>query len=162
MSSHLRNSMVLNFAWVAALFMSCTEIQPAQTSPSTVVSITDLNSVAGKWEGTLTPESRSSSSLRNADWVEVIIRPLDATQGTIEYASYRTIGALMGKGALMLDNGRLTSHGEKGSATYTLYETNGKSELRVDATTKKGLRFEAKLTRSESAAGHQPKQKEVR
>ena len=84
--------------------------EKAQWSPT---QITDIKSIAGKWEGIMirTPKSKTD------DWVNMSIQD----NGDYEFASYRTIGVFSGKGNLAVKRWqKLWRRSEKGSLTMQL------------------------------------------
>jgi hypothetical protein len=149
MDTRTHASLFLTLVWLTTAFLGCMKIQPEEQPPSTVVQISDVKTVAGKWEGML-KETPSPPPLRyGGDWVTLTIHENgEFGNGTFEFAGYRTIGVFMGSGSLMLENGKLKSESEKGHATYTLYDRNGKPILAVEARDKKGIRYHAELTRA--------------
>jgi hypothetical protein len=92
--------------------------EKAQWSPT---QITDIKSIAGKWEGIMirTPKSRTD------DWVNVNIQD----NGDYEFASYRTIGVFSGRGNFAVKDGKAVAQSEKGSVTMQLFtdKTKGQS-----------------------------------
>jgi hypothetical protein len=103
------------------------------------VPIASIASVAGKWAG---PAKRVPPS-PDDDWVEVTISP----SGTFQYVAARTVGAALGSGTLTLGDGKLTSRSDRGgTATYVLYQGNGRRVLAVEAVTASGLRYSIQLT----------------
>jgi hypothetical protein len=145
MDRPIRVSVLLSLGWAALTWSGCAGIEPRQPPGSTVVPISDLKTVAGKWEGVLkrVPASYTSSE----DWLTLTIEDSGSFEdSTFEFESYRTIGVLMGSGSLHLRDGRLESESERGGATYTLHERDGKSVLIVQAHDRKGTRYHAELT----------------
>jgi hypothetical protein len=122
---------------LAVTLMSCGQTTSGRAESATLVPITDFTAVAGKWTGLARPRGSERD-----DWVELTIRD----DGTYEASSARTIGAFTGSGSLRLDNGKLTSSGEKGSSTYTLYYRGGARILLADFTSKDGIPYSAELT----------------
>lgn len=113
------------------------------SAPSIVpVAITDLKTVAGKWTGLY---SRDTSSSSREDWVELAIKE----DGTYEFGSFRQVGALHGKGKLMLRDGKLYGQGERGSTVYSLFDRGGKPLLKVAAQDTAGMSYTAELTRGQ-------------
>lgn len=110
---------------------------PSEQPPWAPLPIQDFKSVAGKWEGLMERAPRA----RNDDWVKVVIRE----DGRYEFASYRTIGVLNGKGLLALSDGVVTAASERGSATLTLYLAGDRRLIRVVGMTHDGIKFEAEL-----------------
>ena len=118
----------------------------AQWSPT---AITDIKTIAGKWEGIMirTPKSR------NDDWVRFSIQE----NGDYDFASYRTIGVFSGKGNLTVKDGKATAQGEKGSVTVQLFtdKASGKSMLKAEGKGKDGISYRAELTKASDAPGKQ-------
>jgi len=103
----------------------------------TAVPITDFKMVAGKWGGLVT-----GLSPQHDDWVDVTIAP----DGKYDFGIYRTIGVFGGKGTFTLSDGKLQSRGERGSATYTLYQSGDKRMLQVQGALFDGRQVSAKLS----------------
>jgi hypothetical protein len=118
--------------------------RPATSSPTpslSPVAVTDFKSVAGKWEG-LVKGMPARGSSREGDFVDVVITP----DGTYDFGIFRTIGVFGGTGKLIIENGELLVHGERGSATLTLLEGGGQRILRANGLMKSGVRLSADLT----------------
>ena len=141
MGKFLRFVLFLHLTFFFAVLMACTGVQFPEQPDWKEVPITDIQSIAGVWEGVTWSEPRTA---RQDDFVKVKI----AEDGQFEFASYRMIGVWLGKGNLILENGKLVteSNPNAGSATFTLYEGNGRRMLKVQGKTKTGLRQAAELT----------------
>jgi hypothetical protein len=115
-----------------------------QLSPT---AITDIKTVAGKWEGIMIRTPRS----RNDDWVNVSIQD----SGDYEFASYREIGVFSGKGTLTLKDGKAVSQGEKGSVTVQLFtdKAKGQSMLKAEGKGKDGVSYRAELKKAGEVSG---------
>jgi hypothetical protein len=113
--------------------------EKAQWSPT---KITDLKSIAGKWEGIMirTPKSR------NDDWVNVNIQD----NGDYDFASYRTIGVFSGKGNLAVKDGKAVAQTERGSVTLQLFtdQNKGQSMLKAEGKGKDGISYRAELQKA--------------
>ena len=59
---------------------------------------------------------------------------------------YRTIGVFGGRGTFTLSDGKLQMRGDRGSATYALYQGGGKRVVQAQATLSDGRPLTAKLT----------------
>ena len=118
--------------------------EKAQWSPT---AITDIKSIAGKWEGIMIRTPRS----RNDDWVNVNIQD----SGDYEFASYREIGVFSGKGTLTVKDGKAVSQGEKGSVTVQLFtdKTKGQSMLKAEGKGKDGISYRAELKTAGDVSG---------
>ena len=118
--------------------------EKAQWSPT---AITDIKTVAGKWEGIMIRTPRS----RNDDWVNVSIQD----SGDYEFASYREIGVFSGKGTLTLKDGKAVSQGEKGSVTVQLFtdKAKGQSMLKAEGKGKDGISYRAELKKAGEVSG---------
>jgi hypothetical protein len=114
-----------------------------QWQPTT---ITDMKSVAGKWQGLLVRNPRDWQD----DWVTFGI----GETGTYEFASYRMIGVFAGKGKLVLTDGKLSAKSDKGGQmTLQLFADSGSSErmLRAEAKDGEGFHYWADLKREAQA-----------
>ena len=115
----------------------------AKLSPT---AITDIKSLAGKWEGIMirTPKSRTD------DWVNVNIQDT----GDYDFASYRTIGVFSGKGTLTLADGKATAQTERGRVTMQLFtdQASGAQMLRAEGKGKDGISYRAELKRARDTA----------
>ena len=120
--------------------------EKAQWSPT---AITDIKSIAGKWEGIMIRTPRS----RNDDWVNVSIQD----SGDYEFASYREIGVFSGKGTLTVKDGKATAQGERGSVAVQLFtdKTKGQSMLKAEGKGKDGISYRAELKKAGGAPGKQ-------
>ena len=114
-----------------------------QLSPT---AITDIKSIAGKWEGIMirTPKSRTD------DWVNVTIQDT----GDYDFASYRTIGVFSGKGKLTVADGKATGQGERGKLTLQLFtdKASGQPMLRAEGKAKDGISYRAELKKTGGTA----------
>ena len=95
---------------------------PRAASP---VPITDFGMVAGRWEGTA---KGLASARQDDDWIKLTI----GKDGAYDFGIYRTIGVFGGKGQATITDGKLQMEGERGRATYVLYEGDGRRYLRGD------------------------------
>lgn len=113
--------------------------EKAQWSPT---QITDIKSIAGKWEGIMIRSPKS----RTDDWVNVSIQD----NGDYEFASYRTIGVFSGKGNLAVKDGKAMAQSERGSVTIQLLtdKTKGQSMLKAEGKGKDGISYRAELKKS--------------
>ena len=107
-------------------------------SMGTVTPITDLSSVAGRWDGLV----RTSGD--RDDLVELMIAP----DGTYRFtAGARMIGAVDAPGRVAVQDGRLRFTGEEGgTGTGILYEKEGKRTLQFDLTSAKDRNYTGRLT----------------
>ena len=140
MDNYFRYVLFLILSVFLVTLVACTGAHRSDQPAWTKSSITDITHVMGKWEGVTWAEPRTR---RQEDWVKVRIKE----EGQFEFASYRTIGAWLGSGRLTLEQGILVTEPkpEAGTATFTLYESNGKRMLKVQGTTKTGRRQGAEL-----------------
>ena len=114
-----------------------------QPSPT---AITDIKSIAGKWEGIMVRTPRS----RTDDWVRVNIQDT----GDYDSASYRTIGVFSGKGKLTVADGKATAQSEKGRLTLQLFtdKTSGQPMLKAEGRGKDRIAYRAELKKTSDAA----------
>jgi hypothetical protein len=119
---------------------ACTGPRVAKSLPSTPVSIADFKAVAGVWEGLLRGLPGTAS---RQDWVMMEI----GEDGSYRFATFRQIGVFHGSGTLRLSDGRLfLQTAEGGSATFTLYEGDGRRALRADGVNRNGTRLTVDLS----------------
>jgi hypothetical protein len=127
---------VVQAALACAVFAASAKTQWSPTE------ITDIKSIAGKWEGIMirTPKSRTD------DWVNVSIQD----NGDYEFASYRTTGVFSGKGNLAVKDGKAMAQGEKGSVTVQLFteKTKNQSMLKAEGKGKDGVSYRAELKKA--------------
>ena len=124
------------------VMVACSSTAPKETRQWQPTTITDLKSVAGKWQGLLVRNPRN----REDDWVTFSI----GETGAYEFVSYRMIGVFSGKGKLVLTDGKLSAKSDKGGQmTLQLYADSGSSErmLRVEAKDGEGFQYWADLKR---------------
>lgn len=124
---------------VATVLAACAGTGAGPTDGLAPVPITDFKMVAGKWEGVV---SGLSAKRDDGDWAEMTISP----DGTYDFGIYRTIGVFGGRGTFTLSDGKLQMRGDRGSATYALYQGGGKRVLQAQATLSDGRPLTAKLT----------------
>ena len=132
------SSIIMAVLTVAA----CTAAVSKETGQWTPTPITDLKSVAGRWEGLMIRTPRSPTD----DWVRLVVRE----GGTYEFASYRTIGVFSGKGTFILADGRLSAQSERGKMTLQLYTdaVSGARMLKAEALTSNRIEYSADLRRT--------------
>ncbi len=128
---------LLLLALVATMLAACAGMGPTDGPP---VPVADFKMVAGNWEGPV-----SGISAQHDDWIEVTIMP----DGKYDFGIYRTIGVFGGTGTFTLSGGKLQSRGDRGSATYTLYQSGAKRVLQVQGVLSDGRQLSAKLTAKE-------------
>lgn len=133
-----RPSAPLLLAVIASLLGACAGM--GSTDALTAVPITDFKMVAGKWGGLVT-----GITAQHDDWVDVTVTP----DGKYDFGVYRTVGVFGGTGTFTLSDGKLQSRGERGSATYTLYQSGARRVLQVQGTLSDGRQITAKLTPKE-------------
>jgi len=128
----------LPFILLATMLASCAGMGPG--GGLTAVPITDFKMVAGKWGGLVT-----GITPQQEDWVDVIIM----SDGRYDFGIYRTIGVFGRKGTFTLEDGKLQARGQRGSATYTLYEGGDRRVLRVQGALTDGRTISARLNPKE-------------
>ena len=120
----------------AALACAVLAAEKAQWSPT---AITDIKSIAGKWEGIMIRKPKANKD----DWVNVNIQD----NGDYDFTSYRTIGVFSGKGNLAVKDGKAMAESEKGTLTMQLFtdKTKGQSMLKAESKGKDGISYRAEL-----------------
>ena len=96
----------------------------ASTGSSTVVPVTDMKSLAGKWAGVA--EGPGSAQ---QDYVEMNIRE----DGTYDVTTSRTMGRFRGTGKITLSGGQLTLQGPDSKGVGSLMSgSGGERVLKID------------------------------
>lgn len=138
MQRFLRWSLAMSALVLLSVLTAC-ETPPSSRPPAWVPApITEMSSVAGKWEGIL---RRVSQNKRN-DLVAIMIEP----DGRFRFASVRTIGLLSGEGTFTLKDGKLTFRSEKFTIDATLFEADGKRMLKAEGIASDGMGYNSELT----------------
>ena len=141
MSLFIRRFLCMGLVAVSVALAACSGVQSFDDTSWTEAKISDIKNVAGNWEG---PTWMAPRTMREQNWAKVRIEE----NGTYEFATFRNIGAWVGKGTLTLEEGRLVAPpSEKGgSLKMTLYESGDKRMLKVEATNSEGRLQRAELT----------------
>ena len=142
-ASRLSGTVLVLAMAVAAAFMTMAGCAGPASSPAPTalspVAITDFRAVAGRWAG---PVRGLASRRSDEDWVELTI----AQDGAYEFGIARNIGMFAGRGRFTLDDGKLVMVGERGRATYALYEGEGRRMLRANGVLTNGAPVSAELS----------------
>ena len=101
------------------------------------VQITDLSSIAGKWDGLM----RRIPPDRRDDWVTVTI----ASDGRFEFSSLRTIGVFSGQGRFEVTDGKLQSRSERGAVEAVLYQAGSQRMLKAKGRAADGTEYTAEV-----------------
>jgi hypothetical protein len=104
----------------------------------TPVTITDVQMVAGRWDGLMSPETGRERD----DFIEVTL----GQDRTYEAKSSRTIGVIDARGTYQVSDGKLLLQSQRSTGTATLWEKDGRRVLIVAVVTKEGLRYSARLS----------------
>lgn len=99
--------------------------------------IDSFGSVAGKWAGLMV----RSPKVRKDDWIRLLID----NDGRYEFATYRTIGVFSGRGHFTLADGKLTMTTEQGTATGSLFVSEGSHMMRFIGIMEDGTQYTAEL-----------------
>jgi hypothetical protein len=141
------------------LMVACSSISQTETWQPTA--ITDIKSVAGKWEGHLIPDHYFT---QNYDRAILVIGDTGECETTLErtkttaaggQVSSSVIRVLDEKGKLVLTDGKLSAKFEKGGqATLQLYvdPESGERILKADARDYEGFTYSAELKRTGESA----------
>ena len=135
-----RNFTRLILIVVCAAGASCAEVPPKDRQNWQEVTISSFHLVAGNWKGLTWMEPKT---VREHNFAYVTIQK----DGKFNFEAIRTIGAWKGEGTLHLEDGKLVSprSDQEGTITMTLFKSDGKRMLRVDATDAKGRIQRAEL-----------------
>jgi hypothetical protein len=105
-------------------------------SMGTVTPITDLSSVAGRWDGLVRTTGERD------DLLELAL----STDGTYRFTGTKMIGDLDASGRVDVQDGRLRFTGQEVTGTGSLYDKDGKRTLQFDLTSAKGRNFSGRFT----------------
>jgi hypothetical protein len=125
----------------SSLLAGCETAARLQEPPWTREPITDVTTVAGRWEGLMISAPRSHPWEAD-DWVRVMI----GADGSYEFASYRMIGVFSGRGVLVPESGELVSRSERGRVACALFLAEGQRRLQVHGVTSDGVEYSANLS----------------
>jgi len=110
----------------------------ASFGPITPVTVSNIGSVAGTWQGVL------YGSGSEPEYIELTIRE----DGSYEVVSRRRIGESRGRGTVVVSDGRLVFQGEKGRGVGTLLSDRGGNRvLEVEAVLSDNSTLSARLSR---------------
>ncbi len=142
MSSVVRFLQLSAFVVAVLTVAACSPVVSREASQWMPTPITELKSVAGRWEGLMIRTPRSPTD----DWVRLVIRE----GGAYEFASYRTIGVLSGTGTFTLVDGKLSAQSERGRMNLQLYTdaVSGARMLKAEALTSNRIEYSAELKRT--------------
>lgn len=137
--------MQISFRWsiaVLALFClamsnGCETIERTEQAQWVSVPVTDVSTVAGRWEGVM----RRMPPERRDDWVTVNI----ASDGRYQFTSLRTIGVFSGHGEFALNEGRLKASSERGNIEAELYEAGAHRMLKAKGRAADGTEYTAEV-----------------
>lgn len=137
--------MQISFRWsiaVLALFClamsnGCETIERTEQAQWVSVPVTDVSTVAGRWEGVM----RRMPPERRDDWVTVNI----ASDGRYQFTSLRTIGVFSGHGEFAVNEGKLRSHSERGTIEAELYEAGPQRMLKAKGRAADGTEYTAEV-----------------
>lgn len=130
---------LMSVIWIHVIACSTAErSKPSQLEP---ISITDVGSVAGMWEGVL---AQSPPSSRHDDWVRLKIQE----DGTYHFEAVRTIGMFSGNGKFNVENGKLVARSERGQISLQLYRHSDKDDriFKAEGKSGDGMTYLAELT----------------
>ena len=120
-----------------AISYGCQTTEHSEQPQWVQVSIADVSSVAGKWDGLM----RAVPHQRRDDWVTVAIAP----DGRYEFSSFRTIGVFSGHGEFALNEGKFLSKSERGTVEAVLYEAGGQRMLKAKGRAADGTEYTAEV-----------------
>lgn len=131
---------VVLMAAIGSGVIACSPVERPGASPLEPISIADLSSVAGTWEGLLVQSPPS----RRDDWVRLTIQQ----DGAYHFEAVRTIGVFTGNGKFSVENGKLIARSEKGTISLQLHRHADKDDrvLRGEGRSGEGMTYHADLT----------------
>ena len=118
-----------------ATMSACAGSSPSSPKSGVMVPVADVRTVAGGWAGVT-----SRTAGEQDDWLELTVNE----DGTFEVFSAREVGALLGKGTLSVNEGKMTALGTHGSGVLTLYDRGGRV-LVLDFRDRKGNTYSGEL-----------------
>jgi hypothetical protein len=139
------------------LMIACSSTAPWETRQWQPAAVTDLKSVAGKWEGLLTS---NDPRVLNHDRATLVIDDTGACESAITRTrtkvqgmsvSYDVIDVFAEKGKLVLTDGKLSTKFEKGGqVTAQLYvdPASGERMLKAEGKNSQGFSYSADLKRT--------------
>ncbi len=138
---HLTHSMtIVTSVVLCCALVACSALGRPQAPPLEPVPVTDLNIVAGTWEGIMV----QSPPTRSDDWIILRIQG----DGTYQFEMVRTIGVFKGSGRFFLEDGRLEAKSETGWVKAQLHRHVGMDDrvLKVEGSASHGVTYHAQLT----------------
>jgi hypothetical protein len=130
----------LAVALLSLLLSACTNLSRSGSPQWAEVSISDFNSIAGRWEGLL-KRSPQTHRMLGDDWVQVAI----GHDGEYAFESYRPIGVFREQGKLTIENGKATARTDEGRVTFKVHEADGTRMLRAAGASNDGIEYSAEL-----------------
>lgn len=136
------------------LMIACSSTAPWETRQWQPTAVTDLKSVAGKWEGFLISDDPRAL---NYDRATLVIDDTGGCETTITRniikmpVSYHTFDVFAEKAQLVLTDGKLSTKFEKGGQlTVQLYvdPTKGERMLKAEGRNSQGFTYSADLKRT--------------
>lgn len=137
LNTSLRWSMASLALVCLAMSYGCETMERSEQPQWVPVQITDLSTVAGKWEGVM----RRIPPERRDDWVTVNI----ASDGRYQFTSLRTIGVFGGYGEFAVNEGKLRSHSERGTIQAELYEAGAQRMIKAKGRAADGTEYTAEV-----------------
>lgn len=122
---------------LVVLVLGCQASGTTQQRQWDALPIESFASVKGMWAGILVSKPKA----RQDDWVRLAI----GDDGRYVFESYRTIGVFEGHGQFSVTEGKLTVTTDRGSATGSLFASDGARMLRFLGVMKDGAEYTAEL-----------------
>ena len=143
MTSHTRSAACVPFYTTLlclTLLPACSS-GPSSKDPSwRLVPITDVQMVAGEWEGLIKKEK--------ATFAEGSVRLIIRTNNTYLFAGQTASKVAVGSGDLERRDGRLVGDTDRRAVRFTLYDHKGSAVVFVEATnTETGEQYRGELTK---------------
>ena len=151
----------IGFVFLQLLMVACSSTTPWETRQWQPATVTDLKSVAGKWEGLLTS---NDPRVLNFDRATIVIDDTGVCESTITRTKTRVQGMSVDYGVtdvfaekakLVLTDGKLSTKFEKGGQlTAQLYVDPASSErmLKAEGKSSQGFTYSANLKRTGDSA----------
>jgi hypothetical protein len=143
MANHSVTAVLCLAVMSAAISLSGCASRPHSFEAKNQISIKDMATVAGRWDGTIWKHPK----MQYVEGVLLVIKP----DGVFNFVGQRLRDFHMGTGELKLRDGRLVMEGSGRHLDFGLYDRDGKAFLAGDARAKSGELYYIELTRTYSA-----------
>jgi hypothetical protein len=133
------------FTVIVVVGLAASLVGCASVGSLTPVEVTDVKSVAGRWDGVVYQSGSRTDYYIGTDDVTLTIRE----DGSYDVESSRTTGISRGKGQIVISQGRLILRGERGQGVGTVLSSPGGDRvMSIDAVLTDNSILKARLSPS--------------